>query len=92
MPNKGNSIGSNPSLKLKVVSLNLWHGGRLFDEVVAFLRAEAPDVVMLQEVYGGTDPELERRLRSGWIILIGISHQLLCRLWMTARLNRAMLC
>lgn len=50
--------------RLKVVSLNLWHGGRLFDEIVAFLRDEDPDVVMLQEVYGGTDPNLERRLRS----------------------------
>jgi endonuclease/exonuclease/phosphatase family metal-dependent hydrolase len=51
-------------MKVKVVSLNTWHGGRLFDEMVAFLRQEAPDVVMMQEVYAGTDPELERRFRT----------------------------
>jgi len=51
-------------VKLKVVCLNLWHGGRLFDELVAFLKRESPDVVMMQEVYGGTDPKLERRFRS----------------------------
>jgi len=37
-------------LKIKVVSLNLWIGGLLFDEISAFLEKENADIVMLQEV------------------------------------------
>jgi endonuclease/exonuclease/phosphatase family metal-dependent hydrolase len=51
-------------MKLRVVSLNLWNGGRLMDAALDFLEAEAADIVLLQEVYNGTDPSLDRRFRS----------------------------
>ena len=49
---------------MKVICLNLWEGGRLFDGVLDFLRAEDADVLLLQEVHGGTDSSLPLNYRS----------------------------
>jgi endonuclease/exonuclease/phosphatase family metal-dependent hydrolase len=51
-------------MKLKVISLNLWLGGLLLEEVIKFLREQDADIVLLQEVFNGTDPALEPRFRS----------------------------
>ncbi len=40
-------------MKLKVLCLNIWIGGILFDEIIAFLKKENPDILLLQEVYNG---------------------------------------
>lgn len=50
-------------MRLKFLCLNIWQGGNLMDNVLAFIRAEDPDVIALQEVYDGTDPSWERRYR-----------------------------
>lgn len=55
-------------MKLKFLSLNIWNGGRLIDNVIAFLREEDADIVVLQEVYNGTDPSLDRQCRSMQIL------------------------
>lgn len=52
------------SVKLKVVSLNLWIGGLLFDGILEFLKEENPDIVLLQEVYNGQNPALKSQFRS----------------------------
>jgi endonuclease/exonuclease/phosphatase family metal-dependent hydrolase len=49
---------------MKIVSLNLWNGGRLFDEAVQFLQAEAADLYFIQEAYNGHDGALESRFRT----------------------------
>jgi endonuclease/exonuclease/phosphatase family metal-dependent hydrolase len=51
-------------MKIKVISLNLWHGGELMDNILAFLKEQNADFLMLQEVYNGGDPVLERKFRS----------------------------
>ena len=51
-------------MNLKVISLNLWEGGNLFDGIVNFLRAEDADILMLQEVYNGSGEALETKYRS----------------------------
>jgi endonuclease/exonuclease/phosphatase family metal-dependent hydrolase len=51
-------------MEIKVISLNLWWGGNLFPAILEFLKSEAADIVMLQEVYNGTEPGLEDRYRS----------------------------
>lgn len=51
-------------MKLKIISLNLWLGGILLDSVIQFLREQDADIVLLQEVFNGTDPTLEQRFRS----------------------------
>lgn len=51
-------------MKMKIVTLNLWFGGILFEEIVEFLRKENPDVVTMQEVYRGQDPLLTDQFRS----------------------------
>jgi endonuclease/exonuclease/phosphatase family metal-dependent hydrolase len=51
-------------MKLKCITLNIWFGGKLFDNIIAFLKKENPDILLLQEVYDGTDEVLEKRFRS----------------------------
>lgn len=50
-------------MKLKLVCLNTWLGGYLFDEITAFLREQNPDILLLQEVYNG-DPQGERLFKE----------------------------
>lgn len=51
-------------MKFKVVSLNLWFGGNLFDPILDFLKKENPDILAGQEVLNSQDLSLERRYRS----------------------------
>lgn len=51
-------------IKLKIICLNLWLGGLLFEEILQFLRDENPDIVLLQEVYNSDDLSLKRNFRS----------------------------
>ncbi len=51
-------------MQLKVVCLNLWEGGRLFPEALEFIRAEDPDILVLQEVHNGDDPQWGAEYRS----------------------------
>lgn len=50
-------------MKFTVVSLNLWHG-KLLDQALAWLKHADADILILQEVYNGVEPALERRLRT----------------------------
>lgn len=38
-------------MKIKVICLNLWVGGKLFDNIKTFIAQENPDILGLQEVY-----------------------------------------
>jgi len=51
-------------MQIKFVTLNLWHGGRLMDNILAFLKEQDADIVTLQEAYASTDTSLERQFRS----------------------------
>jgi endonuclease/exonuclease/phosphatase family metal-dependent hydrolase len=51
-------------MEIKVICLNLWQGGNLFDGILDFLTKEDADILMLQEVYNGTDPVLPKNYRS----------------------------
>jgi len=51
-------------MKIKVVTVNLWLGGILIDSIIEFLKAQNADLVLMQEVYNGEDPELEQQYRS----------------------------
>ncbi len=51
-------------VELKIVCLNLWHGGDLFDAVLKFLAEQDADILMLQEVYNATDRSLPENYRS----------------------------
>jgi len=51
-------------MNFKFVCLNLWFGGKLFDNVVDFLNREKPDVLALQEVYDGKDPKYPKNYRT----------------------------
>lgn len=49
---------------IKIISLNLWHGGELLPAILDFLKREDADVVALQEVYGSDDKQLPVKYRS----------------------------
>lgn len=51
-------------MKLKVVSINLEHGGLRFDEIIEFLREQDADVVLSQETYSTDDDSADRQYRS----------------------------
>ncbi len=51
-------------MRLKLISLNLWQGGKLWQEIVDFLEREKPDILALQEVYESREPHPEQRYRS----------------------------
>ncbi len=51
-------------MKFKVISLNLWFGGELFDAILDFLKKEKPDILACQEVINGKDTALDRQYRS----------------------------
>ncbi len=49
---------------MKIVSLNLWNGGRLFDAALSFLKEQKADIYLLQECYDGHNPDLAARFRT----------------------------
>ncbi|HYH36442.1 MAG TPA: endonuclease/exonuclease/phosphatase family protein, partial [Candidatus Saccharimonadales bacterium] len=51
-------------MTIKFISLNMWSGGRLFPQLIDFLRAENADVVALQEVHDSPETTPKERLRS----------------------------
>jgi endonuclease/exonuclease/phosphatase family metal-dependent hydrolase len=52
-------------MRLKFVSLNTWFGGKLWDPMVAFLQAENPDILALQDVQYTHDPfASEKRFKT----------------------------
>lgn len=55
-------------MRIKVVSLNLWNGGRLFEPMLHFLQSQQADVMLLQEAYNGHGDHMEKRLRSAELL------------------------
>ena len=62
-------------MQLKFLTLNILKGD-LLNKVIDFLRKEDPDIVVLQEVYNGTDSFRARKYRSFSVIKqeLGIPH------------------
>jgi len=51
-------------MQFKFISLNLWHGGQLFNKIVNFLSKEKADILVLQEACNGKGKFLKRRFRT----------------------------
>ncbi|MBP9820982.1 endonuclease/exonuclease/phosphatase family protein [Candidatus Saccharibacteria bacterium] len=62
-------------INIKVICLNLWQGGILIDEILDFLHSEDADILMLQEVYNGTDSKLPRNYRSLEVLNSNLSYK-----------------
>jgi len=52
------------NMTVKLLTINIWFGGKVWDNLIEFIYAEKPDILLLQEVYNGTDPNLEKRYRT----------------------------
>lgn len=63
-------------MKLKVVCLNLWIGGVLFDNIIDFLKQQDADIIALQEVLQSNDKTLPIQYRSlDGLTQLGYAHQ-----------------
>lgn len=51
-------------MKIKFLTLNLWHGGLIWDNLINYIREENPDVAVFQEVYNGGNKSLENRFQT----------------------------
>lgn len=51
-------------MRLKFLTINIWFGGKIWDNLVSFISDERPDILAIQEVYNGQDPSLEKRFRT----------------------------
>lgn len=51
-------------MKFKVISLNLWLGGKLMPKIIEFLNEQDADLLMLQEVYDSNDKNLSSQFNS----------------------------
>lgn len=48
-------------MHLKIICLNVWIGGVLFEEIVNFLQKEQPDILFLQEVFWGGEESVSEQ-------------------------------
>lgn len=55
-------------MKIKFLTLNIEHGGKLMDNILEFLDKQKPDILFMQEVYNSKDSSLERRFRTVEVI------------------------
>lgn len=51
-------------MKIKIISLNLWRGGVLMDNVISFIKKENPDILLLQEVQNGLKDNLPDNFKT----------------------------
>lgn len=51
-------------MRLKIVSLNVWIGGILFEPMLDFLNDQQADIILLQEVFNGQDKNLKPQYRT----------------------------
>ncbi len=51
-------------MRIKLLTLNIEHGGKLFDNIVRLVEEQEPDIVLFQEVYDSNLEERERRFRA----------------------------
>ena len=65
----------NFSMKLKFVDLNIWLGGKIFEPMFSFLRAENADILTLQEVQNGQSDNLPKQLRSFNLLKDGLGYE-----------------
>jgi endonuclease/exonuclease/phosphatase family metal-dependent hydrolase len=49
---------------IKVLTLNVWHGGKLLEDMLAFLESENADILVVQEAYNDPRPELPPNFRT----------------------------
>ena len=63
-------------MKIKVVSLNLMHGGEPFDAVVEFLQKQDADLVLTQETYSCDDTSVAKQYRTMQVLpqALGYEH------------------
>lgn len=48
----------------KVLSINIWFGGKVWDNLIEYITQEKPDILLIQEVYDSHNPALPNRYRT----------------------------
>lgn len=52
------------NVRFKFITINIWFGGIVWENLVSFIKNEDPDILALQEVYDSHNPEYEKRFRT----------------------------
>lgn len=60
---------------MKIINLNVWIGGKLFDSMLDFLSNEQADIVLLQEVYNSSDSSLDRQYRTFTVLKENLGYE-----------------
>ena len=51
-------------MRIKIININIWIGGILWDELCDFLRKENPDIILMQEVFNGDKSFKKKQYRA----------------------------
>lgn len=51
-------------MRLKVININIWIGGILWEELLEFLKRENPDILLTQEIYNGDTRFQKKQFKS----------------------------
>lgn len=51
-------------MQIKFLTINIWHGGIVWDNLIEFIDKEKPDVLAIQEAYNSDDQSLEKRFAT----------------------------
>ena len=51
-------------MKIKFITVNIWFGGKIWDNLTSYIKEERPDILAIQEVYDGKEAVLEKRFRT----------------------------
>ena len=64
-------------MRLTVISLNIWNG-KMLDACMDFLRGQSADIVLLQEVFNGSEPSLPEQYRAYTVLQdsLGYKHSM----------------
>lgn len=51
-------------MRIKLLTINIWFGGIVWDSLVSLIHSEKPDILTIQEAYDGHQPNLDKRYRT----------------------------
>ncbi len=49
---------------MKILTVNIWNGGRIWDSLIPFIQKLQPDIIFMQEVFDSPREDVEQRFRS----------------------------
>lgn len=51
-------------MMIKFLTINIWFGGKVWDNLIEFIHSEKPDILTIQEAYNSHEKDVEKRYRT----------------------------